>query len=167
MIQLAKISEIPEILALTRACARAMISKNIFQWNEHYPSQNAFTKDIERQELYVLKQHNEIIGVVVISTLMDKEYIPIKWLTANDNNYYIHRLAVHPDHQGKGNARQLMDYAEAFAKAKQATSIRLDTFSQNTRNQRFYKARGYQKLGSIYFPKQSAHPFYCYELVWQ
>lgn len=167
MIEPAKISEIPEILHLTRACARAMISNNIYQWNEHYPSQEAFKKDIERKELYVLKQENTLIGTVVISTLMDPEYYPVQWLTPSNNNFYIHRLAVHPDYQGKGRARQLMDYAEAFAKTKKATSIRLDTFSKNLRNQRFYEARGYQKLSAIYFPKQSKDPFYCYELVWQ
>jgi len=32
-------------------------------------------------------------------------------------------------------------------------------------NQKFYELRGYKKLGSIYFPKQSEHPFYCYEFV--
>ncbi|MGM0391936.1 MAG: GNAT family N-acetyltransferase, partial [Bacteroidota bacterium] len=29
----------------------------------------------------------------------------------------------------------------------------------------FYESRGYQKLGDIYFPKQSEHPFHCYELI--
>lgn len=167
MIEHAKISEIPEILRLTRSCAQAMIAKGIYQWNEHYPSKGAFENDIKQEELYVLKENNLIIGTIVISTFMDKEYIPITWLTPNENNYYIHRLSVHPEHQGKGYARQLMDYAEAFAKAKKATSIRLDTFSQNRRNQRFYETRGYQRLGNIYFPKQSEHPFYCYELVWE
>ena len=167
MIEHAKISEIPEIIRLTRACAKAMIAQNIYQWNEHYPSQEAFIKDVNREELYVLKEKKTIIGTIVISTFMDEEYVPIKWLSPSLNNYYIHRLAVHPDHQGKGYARKLMDYAEAFAKAKKASSVRLDTFSQNRRNQRFYEARGYQRLGSIYFPKQSEHPFYCYELVWE
>ena len=167
MIEHAKISEIPEIMRLTRACAKAMISNGIYQWNEHYPSQEAFENDINQEELYVIKENNRIIGTIVISTFMDEEYVPVKWLTPSLSNYYIHRLAVHPDHQGKGYARRLMDYAEAFAKAKKATSIRLDTFSQNHRNQRFYEARGYQRLGNIYFPKQSEHPFYCYELVWE
>lgn len=167
MIEPAKISEIPEILSLTRACAKAMIANNIYQWNEHYPSQEAFIKDIKRGELYVIKQANSIIGTLVISSLMDKEYIPVQWLTPSKNNYYIHRLAVHPKEQGKGVARKLMDFAEAFAKAKNASSIRLDTFSQNKRNQRFYEARGYKKLDDIYFPKQSEHPFHCYELVWE
>ena len=167
MILQAQVSEVAEILELTRACAKAMMAQNIFQWNEHYPSQEAFENDIERGELFVLKQENKLIGTVIISTHMDEEYVPIEWLTQNTNNYYIHRLAVHPNYQHKGYARQLMDYAEAFAKAKKAASIRLDTFSQNHRNQRFYEARGYQRLGSIFFPKQSKHPFYCYELVWQ
>lgn len=165
MIVPAKISEIPEIILLTKQCAAAMISKGIYQWNEHYPSQQAFEKDVERKELYVYKIDDEIIGTVVISTFMDEEYIPINWLSPNENNLYIHRLAVHPSFQGQGYAVQLMDFAEAFAKAHNAPSIRLDTFSQNKRNQLFYEQRGYERLGNIYFPKQSEHPFYCYELL--
>ena len=165
MIVPSKISEIPEILLLTKRCAAAMIAKGIYQWNEHYPTQQAFEKDIERKELYVYKLEDKIIGTVVISTLMDEEYIPIDWLSPNENNLYIHRLAVHPSFQGQGYAVQLMDFVEAFAKAHNATSLRLDTFSQNKRNQAFYEQRGYQRLGNIYFPKQSEHPFYCYELL--
>jgi ribosomal protein S18 acetylase RimI-like enzyme len=161
----AKISEIPEILSLTKACAQFMISKGIFQWNEHYPSQTAFERDIDRNELYLLKVENRIIGIVVISTFMDEEYISVNWLSPNSNNLYIHRLAVHPDFQRQGYAIQLMDYVEAFAKAQKAISIRLDTFSQNPRNQKFYTSRGYQKVGDIAYPKQSKYPFYCYELL--
>ena len=44
-------------------------------------------------------------------------------------------------------------------------SIRLDTFSQNKRNQQFYEQRNYVKLENIYFPNQSEFPFHCYEKV--
>jgi ribosomal protein S18 acetylase RimI-like enzyme len=165
VIRRAKIGEIPEILTIARACAIHMTKRGIFQWNEHYPSQNAFEKDIERGELYVLILDSSPIGTIVISTLMDEEYIPITWLTPNTNNVYIHRLSIHPQYQGKGYAQQLMDFAEKYAKENSFTSIRLDTFSQNRRNQKFYETRGYQKLGDIYFPKQSEHPFHCYELL--
>lgn len=165
MIVPAKISEIPEILSLTKACAQFMIAKGIYQWNEHYPSPQAFERDINRNELYLLKKEERIIGTVVISTHMDEEYVPVDWLSPNNNNLYIHRLAVHPDFQKQGYAIQLMEFAEAFAKAKKTTSIRLDTFSQNPRNQKFYTTRGYQKVGEIAYPKQSEFPFYCYELL--
>lgn len=165
MIRKATSSDIESILVVTKACAKAMISKDIYQWNEHYPNAAAFEKDIERDELYVLTKNDLVIGTIVISTLMDDEYQDIAWLTPNDKNLYIHRLAVHPDYQGRGFAQELMEFAENFGSANAYNSIRLDTFSQNQRNQTFYERRGYKRLGNIYFPKQSEHPFYCYELV--
>jgi len=165
MIRHAKISEIPHILTLTRACAEHMKKMGIYQWNEQYPSKKAFEEDIERGELYILEEAGGLLGTIVISTLMDNEYRPIDWLTPNGKNIYIHRLAVHPDFQGKGFAQKLMTFAEDFAISNNFVSVRLDTFSQNKRNQKFYEARGYTKLGDIYFPKQSEHPFHCYELV--
>lgn len=165
MIRRAKISEIPEIILICNACAAKMISNGIYQWNEHYPSAEAFEKDIERDELYVLVIDKKVIGTIVISTLIDKEYKPVKWLNSNSKSVYIHRLSVDPNLQGKGYAQQLMDFAENHAKQNGFTSVRLDTFSQNKRNQQFYEKRGYQRLEDIFYPKQSEHPFHCYELV--
>ncbi|GAB5474602.1 MAG: GNAT family N-acetyltransferase [Maribacter sp.] len=165
MIRRAKIPEIPDILNITRACAAFMIDKGIYQWNEEYPSARAFEKDIERNELFVLEKSSKIIGTVVISTLMDEEYRPVRWLTPNGKSIYIHRLAIDPKFQGNGYARQLMDFAENLAREKGCLSVRLDTFSQNKGNQRFYERRGYQKLEDIGYPKQSDQPFHCYELV--
>ena len=165
MIRPAKLGEIPQILSLTRACAQHMRGLGIEQWNELYPSEKAFMNDIRREELYVLEDADKVIGCIAVSTQMDEEYKPVKWLTSDGNSVYVHRLAIHPDHQGKGFARQLMDRAENMARSANRISVRLDTFSKNKRNQRFYEARGYQKLGQIYFPNQSPHPFYCYELL--
>ncbi len=165
MIRRAKILEIPEILSISRACAQFMIQNGIFQWNEYYPSESVFKNDVIRKELYVLVHNSSIVACVAISSFMDVEYGPVQWLTPNNKNIYIHRLAVHPAHQKKGYARQLMDYAETYARDNKFISIRLDTFSKNERNQKFYETRGYHKLEEIYFPNQSTDPFYCYELV--
>lgn len=165
MIRPAKISEIPDILTITRACAEKMKQNGIFQWNEHYPSEEAFVNDVKRNELYIKEFEGRVIGAIVISAHMDEEYIPIEWLTQNGNNTYIHRVCVHPDRQGKGHAQEMMDFAEEYSRNHGFESVRLDTFSQNSRNQRFYEQRGYQRLGDIFFPKQSLHPFHCYELV--
>tara|TARA_R110000796_G_scaffold10530_3_gene34877 strand:+ start:23224 stop:23403 length:180 start_codon:yes stop_codon:yes gene_type:complete len=58
-----------------------------------------------------------------------------------------------------------MNFAEDYARKGGFISVRLDTFSKNSRNNKFYQARGYQQLGDIYFPKQSEFPFHCYELI--
>ncbi|MET1258647.1 GNAT family N-acetyltransferase [Flagellimonas sp. DF-77] len=165
MIRRAKIPEIDDILAITRACARFMSANGIDQWNEHYPSRSAFETDLAQEALFVKIENSELIGAIVVSEHMDAEYHAIDWLTENDRNAYIHRVCIHPDHQGKGHARQLMDFAEQQARRMGCVSVRLDTFSLNTRNQRFYEARGYHRLGDVYFPKQSEAPFHCYELL--
>ena len=165
MIRKGTFKDIDRIIKITKACASFMITNQIYQWNEHYPSKSALENDALRNELYVLEINEILIGCIVISTCMDEEYIPISWLTENENNIYIHRLAVHPDYQGKGYAQKLMDFAENFAIKNKCASVRLDTFSQNTRNQKFYEKRDYKRLGNIYFPKQSDYPFYCYERV--
>lgn len=161
-----RISDLHYIKKLTEACAVAMAEKKIFQWNDHYPSLERLRTDLELRELFLLEKEEEIRGIIVITETLDEEYIPIDWLTdENSSNLYIHRLAVHPEYWGKGFGQKLMDFAEAYARNNHYDSIRLDTFSQNLRNQKFYESRGYQKLGNIYFPKQSIEPFYCYELL--
>ena len=150
---------------LTEACAVGMQELGIFQWNEHYPSLDKLQQDINHNELYVFEENNQILGIIVLSEIMDEEYNNVSWMTPSEKNLYIHRLAIHPDSWGKGYGQKLMDFAEEFAKKLDFKSIRLDTFSLNKRNQKFYEARGYKKLEDIYFPKQSAAPFHCYELV--
>ncbi|MEJ2163417.1 MAG: GNAT family N-acetyltransferase [Robiginitalea sp.] len=165
MIRPAKLTDLPEIMDLTKACAAHLCEQGIYQWNEKYPSREAFVTDLERDELWVLDLGQGPVGTLVLSQYMDEEYKSVRWNSPDINNRYVHRLAVHPIHQGKGFARNLMDFAETKAREEGAASIRLDTFSKNPKNQRFYETRGYRRLSSVYFPKQSIHPFYCYELL--
>ncbi|NAS31162.1 GNAT family N-acetyltransferase [Flavobacteriaceae bacterium R38] len=164
-IRQAETPDLNNIINITKACNLFMRSKGIFQWTDEYPSLDDFKNDFERNELYVLEKEDNVIGCIVISTFMDEIYKPVKWLTPNENNIYIHRIAIHPEYQGMGYAQKLMDFAENYAKTNNYTSVRLDTFSQNKRNQRFYEVRGYQRLENISIPQQSEHPFYCYENV--
>ncbi len=165
MIRKGNLTDINRIFEISTACAKHMIENNIFQWNAFYPNKNIFDKDVAREELYVMEIDSEIIGCVTISSLMDDEYIPVSWLTPSKKNLYIHRLAIHPKYQGKGYAQQLMSFVETHAISNDFDSIRLDTFSKNFRNQKFYELRGYKRLEEIKFPNQSEYPFYCYERV--
>ena len=165
MIRKAVNSDLDPIKKLTESCAVALQEKDIFQWNEHYPSREKLREDIEKGDLYLYENGNEILGIIVLSAEMDEEYIPVKWLTPNGKNLYVHRLATHPAVWGKGYGRILMDFAEKQARQKGYVSVRLDTFSQNQRNHKFYESRGYVRLGNVFFPKQSEHPFFCYEKV--
>ena len=50
-----------------------------------------------------------------------------------------------------------MDFAEEYAREKKFISVRLDTFSMNKRNLKFYESRGYQSdwMESIFQSKVS------------
>ena len=162
-IELATLNELDRVKEIAEACAKNMIDNNIFQWNDKYPSREIFKDDIKNKSLYVSKINQEVVGCIMLSSFKDDVYKSVNWITPDEYNLYIHRLAVHPIFQKKGIARKMMDFAEDFAKSNNYISIRLDTFSQNPRNNKFYKSRGYNKLDDVYFPKQSEFPFHCYE----
>ncbi len=147
------------------ACGAAMRARGIFQWNEAYPTEAAFLNDLARGELWVYDSGSGPMGCLVLSEHMDSEYQTVFWKTPDQGARYVHRLAVNPEWQRRGLGSRLMDFAEDLARSEGAGAIRLDTFSRNEGNQRFYEKRGYKRLGSVYFPNQSAYPFYCYELA--
>lgn len=165
MIRPAQTSDLDVLLSLTKACAADLLNRGIDQWNEHYPNQEAFASDFDNGVLFVYCVATRVVGCVALCTEMDQEYRSIEWLTNTTQHLYVHRLAVHPEHQGQGIARQLMDFAEDHAQKAGCASVRLDTFSVNKRNLKFYKARSYRITGELFFPKQSEHPFVTLELV--
>ncbi|MBJ34492.1 MAG: GNAT family N-acetyltransferase [Flavobacteriaceae bacterium] len=142
-----------------------MQNRGIFQWNENYPSSEIFKKDIDSNSLYVYMIKSKILGCIMISLNKDDVYNHVKWLTEDEKNLYVHRLAVDPKYQKKGIGRSLMNFAENYARNNGLKSIRLDTFSENERNNRFYKSRKYIQLNDVYFPNQSKFPFHCYEKI--
>ena len=48
-------------------------------------------------------------------------------------NIYVHRLAVHPNYQGQGHAKTIMNWIENKAIEAKCESVRLDTFSMNNK----------------------------------
>ena len=157
--------DLTPILEITKNCAVKMDAMGIYQWNENYPNRNAFIDDIKNNELLVFTKGDLLVGCIALCTKMDDVYKNVKWLTKDVKNLYIHRLAVDPQFQKKGIGKKLMDYAEDFAKKNNFISVRLDTFSKNKNNMRFYERRGYKRLEKVFFPEQSIFPFYCYELI--
>lgn len=165
VIKKASKQDLEQLLSIVKSCGQNLIEQGIFQWNEEYPKREDLLEDIELQELWKLEEGNNIVGLIVLTESEDAEYKHVNWLTENHKNLYIHRLAVHPNFQGKGFAQKLMDFAEKYAKENGYNSIRLDTFSQNKRNLKFYEQQNYTRLDSINFPNQSEFPFYCYEKI--
>lgn len=168
MISHGKPEELDAILELTRACGRHMRENGIDQWDANYPDRESLQRDIASKTLFAYRENDIVLGIVVLNEIQDPEYAEIQWsTTTSDRNIMVHRLAVSPEHQGKGIARKIMDFAEDWAAQQGYDAIRLDTFSQNPRNQRFYKNRGYLELGSVFLSYKKEYPYFCYELLLQ
>ncbi|MAA79818.1 MAG: GNAT family N-acetyltransferase [Deltaproteobacteria bacterium] len=166
MISIGKMVDVDAIVQLTKDCGQHMRDNGIDQWDEHYPNIEVIMHDIQTETLFTYRKNDEVLGIIVLNDSQDEEYKEINWSTSDeDRNIVVHRLAVHPTQQGKGIGRMLMDFAEKWAKDHNYDAIRLDTYSQNPRNQKFYMNRGYKDLGSVFLKYKKTHPYYCYELV--
>ena len=144
-------NDISSVMEVIKSCTIDMISKKIFQWNDKYPNIETFKKDIINKHLYVLVTENEILGCVSITFEMDDFYKKIDWISNTNKNIYVHRLAIHPKHQGLGYAKKMMTFIENIGVENMCESIRLDTFSMNEKKQQFLFKVRIRKTGTDIF----------------
>lgn len=161
-IELATNADMKDIFDLLLKCKDRLISQGIYQWDEEYPSIEYLASDISRGSLRKLTQHGKIVGIVSFDDFQEPQYADVSWKLTEGRVVVIHRLAVLPEYQGNGFARELMNHVERLAFEMQFNSIRLDAYSGNSQVVKFYERRGYKKAGEIYFPRREM-PFVCME----
>jgi GNAT superfamily N-acetyltransferase len=156
--------QVSSLISLFKNCTAHMISQGIFQWDENYPNASEITANVNNSEVWVAMQGSEIVGTITLNQFESPEYKSIHW--SNSSFIVVHRLAVASKHQGKGVARELMDFTENYCFINSIQSIRLDTYSVNNRNLKFYYNRGYEKIGEVYF-RGISDPFDCFEKLFK
>ncbi len=75
------------------------------------------------------------------------ETIAVLELIDGDDHLFIENVAVHPQHQGMGLGRRLLDHAESVARARGRPEIRLETNEHFVENLAIYRARGFEETG--------------------
>jgi GNAT superfamily N-acetyltransferase len=161
-LRLVQPKEIPSVEKLYAECRKALAAKGLDQWNDGYPGTDVIKNDIDRKCLWGFPDFS---GVAVLNTDQDSQHLDISWEGSDVDCLFIHRLAVHPDHWGKGVGVMLVQQLEQFAQENGATSIRLDTYSLNESNLRFYEKLRYSRVpGEVFFQPHTA-PFICFEKV--
>lgn len=154
---------VPKILELISACVQALRKQELDQWDEIYPAQEIVRNDVSAGSVYVLERNGFCVAAITLNHEQDPAYKTIHW-QGREPVLVIHRLCVHPAHQGKGIASRLMDFAEQYAKQNAYASIRLDAYTRNSVSVSLYRRRGYQESGQVYLARRAA-PFYCFEKV--
>lgn len=144
--------DIPQIMTIISYAQQYLASLNIDQWQDGYPTQSQFKDDIASKESYVITNANDkVIATFMFSVTGEPSYkiIDGKWLTTVENYGVIHRIAVAEHFTSKGLARQIISHCEAQLKAKQFTSMRIDTHKDNLGMQHILKTLDYTYCGVI------------------
>ena len=129
------------------AAARAYMKENgnPEQWGDNYPEDELIRGDIQRGNLYLCAEGEEILGVFFFAEGADPTYRRIydgAWL--NDRSYgVIHRIAV-SSHQ-RGVASFCFDYALLRCK-----NLKIDTHRDNRPMQRSLEKNGFVRCGIIH-----------------
>lgn len=143
----ATLDDLEEIYSLVSHAIDVMISHNILQWDEIYPTKEDFRNDINRGHLYIGLTDGHIAVVYALNQECDKEYQNGNWKYPNEPFYVVHRLCVAPVFQNKGVARYTLLHIEAELLKKNIHAIRLDAFCNNPFSLKLYDSLQYSRVG--------------------
>jgi ribosomal protein S18 acetylase RimI-like enzyme len=161
-VSLAIWDDVDRIMSLIKDCIKDMESQGIYQWDQYYPTLEIIGDDLVTESMYVIKESNEIIGMIALNEEQPPEWGQINWSHQQGKILAVHRLAVNPKWQKQGIGGKLLDFAEKYAVDNDYASIRLDAYAANPRALELYEKHEYTRVGELHFPRRRL-PFYCYE----
>lgn len=139
--------DVPAIQAFVDKAKVVMEGQGIRQWDEIYPTCEDFYEDAKKQELYVGELQGKLAVCFTLNHFQDEDYLKVEWKNPGDDFMVVHRLCVNPDFQGKGLGTKTCRYIEELVRSQNYSSIKLDTFTQNTISLALYEKLGYETRG--------------------
>lgn len=149
----AKETDLPAVLALYRS----VVGTKGSIWDENYPSEENLQNDFQTGGLYVLKDNKNLIGAV--SLVAENELDDLDcWKTRDGTQRECARLAVSPQHQGKGYARELANRMLFQLKKDGCHAVHILAAKCNTHAVNLYRSLGFEFCGecSLYGNKYYA-----------
>ncbi len=163
MIRKAKLKDLRSICIVVKEAVKVMNYSGNFQWDEYYPIESDFEKDINDGTLYVSVIDNEIAGVICLTFEEGQEYKNVKW-RLDSKAINIHRLVVGIKHRGKGIARSLFEHADKIALETNALYIKGDTHQVNDLVNELFIKYGYTYVGDMNINYIDGN-FKCYDKI--
>jgi ribosomal protein S18 acetylase RimI-like enzyme len=161
-IRLATKDDLPSLMALVRRVVPLMRATGNLQWDETYPNEAVFQRDIDLNQLWAAVVDGNIAGVAAVTMDQDPDYTQVGW-DIKEPAIVVHRLAVDPAFRGQGAAGALMQKAEEVAIERGIAVLRVDTNTQNEATQRLFPKLGYILAGEISLEFRPGLRFLCYE----
>ena len=132
-----------------------------------HPSDEMIQNSIDREELYVLADGDEIVACVIANAEKVDGYSDAPWQIDSDEVIVLHVLAVHPNHRGKGLAQRLVENVIEQERKVGKKTLRLDVIENNTTAEKLYQKLGFRYIQTktLYYDVVGEMTFKLYERV--
>ncbi|MDD3212373.1 MAG: GNAT family N-acetyltransferase, partial [Eubacteriales bacterium] len=154
--------QLSEVFALYQAAIDDMHARNLFQWDwGEYPSEGLLREDVEQKRLYRLDAEGRLAAVFAVCVGQGPEYDDVPW-QFGVNPVCLHRIALHPECNGKGYARDIMAFVKQQGKKLGCDCLRVDTYAQNQKALRLFSETTVREAGTFRFEFRPDE-FHCFE----
>ena len=169
-------------MQLVLAGALAMVREKYIEVIEHtkdmniharwiygqHPSDTLIQTYIDRKEMYLLMDGQNVAGMTAIAMYQGEDYHEILWSQnlKDDEVASLHILTVVPEYQGKGVSKRMMTDIISLVKKNGKKAIRLDALASNAPARRLYEKLGFEYRGkqNLFAENTGWTDFFYYEL---
>ena len=139
---------------------KTQLGREFCPWDETYPGEKEIEFDLSRDALFVMKDEK---GKIIASISIDDDEAVEKlecWTPELQPGKELSRLAVDPDYQNHGLAREMLQYGMQVVYSQGYKSVHFLVNRHNKKALRSYAALNFQTVGECELYDQ---PFLCYE----
>ena len=139
---------------------KTQLGREFCPWDETYPGEKEIEFDLSRHALFVMKDEK---GKIIASISIDEDEAVEKlecWTPELQPGKELSRLAVDPDYQNHGLAREMLQYGMQLLYSQGYKSVHFLVNRYNMKALRSYATLNFQTVGECELYDQ---PFLCYE----
>ena len=139
---------------------KSQLGRKYCPWNEDYPSKETIDFDLSRDALLVMREGGKIIAAISVDD--DEEVNNLKcWTSELQPGGELSRLAVIPDCQSKGLAKEMIETGLEELRDRSYKSLHFLVNRHNLKALKCYAAFPFNKVGECEIYEQ---PMLCYEM---
>jgi ribosomal protein S18 acetylase RimI-like enzyme len=137
-IQIAKESQLLEVLYIIRECSQHSIDKGKKSTNSSYSDYSEISRDIVNNYVYITFLNLVPVGTITLKPCKD-----------NDAVMHIERLSIFPHFQRRGLAKSMIDFAEKHARSIGYTKLRGAIPVNDDSVCKLFEEKGFKNLGIL------------------
>ena len=143
-LKLAQINDLSKLKIMFEKIIEDMEHKNIQIWNKYYPYE-MFRNDIEKRQLYILTNNDEIAAAFVLFEQEEPEK-NLEWSNIQERALYMSRVGVNVNFLRQGIGSLVIEKAINISREKEVRYLRLLVVEENKPAINLYLKNGFRQV---------------------